>query len=131
MKHAGIEERLRNSQLPTIAAYRSSVGHNYDERQFLVRRVIAQDKARPHFAASPKSTNHTSQGFGLGILGLEGIEHQKVLIRSLVAFRQCLSIGFDLEQPTRDLAPVAVIQPRQLGQDFRHAHVASLRFSRR
>ncbi len=55
-------------------------------------------------------------------LCLQGIEHPEVLVRAPVAIRQRLGVGFDLKQPPGNLAPLAVVQPGQLGQDFRLAH---------
>jgi hypothetical protein len=68
----------------------------------------------------------TSPALGLGILSLQGVEHQEVLVRTMIAIRQRLGIGFDVKQRSGNLASLAVVQPRQLGKDFRLAHEVSL-----
>jgi hypothetical protein len=77
-------------------------------------------------AASPRSTCQTSLALGLGILCLQGVEHQEVLVRAPVTIRQPLGIGFTVKQRSGNLAPLAVVQPGQLGQDFRLANEVSL-----
>src|ERR1035437_8773650 len=61
------------------------------------------------------------------ILGLHRVEHQEVLVSAPVTIRQRLRVGLHLKQLPGNLAPLGVVQPWQLGQDFRFAHKESLR----
>jgi hypothetical protein len=74
----------------------------------------------------PRLPLRISPALGLGILCLQGVEHQEVLVRAPIAIRQCLGIGFDVKQRSGNLASLAVVQPGQLGQDFRLAHEVTL-----
>ena len=97
VKHTGGEEGLGYGQLPTIAAYSSCVRYYDDQREFVISGVVAQNEAGPHFGGQPRSTSQTSPALGLGILCLQGVEHQEVLVRAPVTIRQCLGIGFDVK----------------------------------
>lgn len=50
-----------------------------------------------------------------------------MLVRPPVAIRKRLRIGFDVKQAAGNFAPVVVVQPGRLGQDFRLAYGLSLR----